>query len=427
VDKTTRTARQPGNRANKQHKIEPTPQAMSPSVPRNAAIRSRTERTIKQTPEHQTLQTPPRLPKEGFRKGSFVTKREAGLTFTPATVSTKPSAENTARFSVVPSQTVPSRMLTLAQAGSAATPTSAPPNSKLQLNLASSAVFGSMSVKSLSTAGVLNSAGVASQNQGNTQGYTPYSYNPAGVASQNQGNTQGYTPYSYNPAGVASQNQGSGSVPDPHTQGYTPYSYNPAGVGSQNQGSDPVLSYEANAGNRPVTDSRTPKVMSGTAPSNSANGVHEKGNGENAAARQFQQNRRIQASDQWVDSDYDVFRDYRSEWHDRDWWRTHQSRIVFGAGGWYYWTTGYWFPAWGYDPMVYYAYDGPIYAYSDLPPDQVVSKVQGTLREHGYYQGESDGLLAPPTSAALVGYQRDHGLYETSTIDRPTSQSLGIK
>jgi peptidoglycan hydrolase-like protein with peptidoglycan-binding domain len=77
--------------------------------------------------------------------------------------------------------------------------------------------------------------------------------------------------------------------------------------------------------------------------------------------------------------------------------------------------------------MVYYAYDGPIYAYSDLPPDQVVSKVQGTLRQQGYYQGESDGLLAPTTSAALVGYQRDHGLYETSTIDRPTSQSLGIK
>jgi peptidoglycan hydrolase-like protein with peptidoglycan-binding domain len=77
--------------------------------------------------------------------------------------------------------------------------------------------------------------------------------------------------------------------------------------------------------------------------------------------------------------------------------------------------------------MVNYAYDGPIYACSDLPPDQVVAKVQGTLRERGYYQGELDGLLAPPTSAALVNYQRAHGLYETSTIDRPTSQSLGMK
>jgi hypothetical protein len=256
-----------------------------------------------------------------------------------------------------------------------------------------------------------NSAGLASQGQGSGSApHTEYSLslNPAGVASQN-------------PAGVASQS------PDPHTQGYTPYSYNPAGVGSQNQGSDPVLSYEANAGNRPVTDSTTPKVMSGPASPNSANGVHKKGTDENAAARQFQQNRRIQGSDQWVDSDYNVFRDYRSEWHDRDWWRTHQSRIVFGAGGWYYWTTGYWFPAWGYDPMVNYAYDGPIYAYSDMPPDQVVSKVQRTLREQGYYQGESDGLLGSPTSASLVNYQHAHGLYETSAIDRPTSQSLGMK
>jgi putative peptidoglycan binding protein len=128
-----------------------------------------------------------------------------------------------------------------------------------------------------------------------------------------------------------------------------------------------------------------------------------------------------------VDSDYEVFRNYRSEWHDRDWWRIHQSRIVYCAGGWYYWNEDYWFPAWGYDPDVVYDYDGPIYAYKDWPPDQVTSSVQGTLQKQGYYQGESDGLLSSPTSAALVDYQRVHGLYETSTIDRPTSQSLGMK
>jgi hypothetical protein len=32
-----------------------------------------------------------------------------------------------------------------------------------------------------------------------------------------------------------------------------------------------------------------------------------------------------------------------------------------------------------------------------------------------------------PTRTAIADYQRDHGLYETSTIDRPTSQSLGMK
>jgi hypothetical protein len=157
------------------------------------------------------------------------------------------------------------------------------------------------------------------------------------------------------------------------------------------------------------------------------NVVNEQGTGKKAPAGQFQQNRRIQGSDQWVDSDYDVFRNYRSEWHDRDWWRTNQLRIVFCVGGWYYWNGGYWFPAWGYDPEADYAYDGPIYAYKDWPPDQVTANVQGTLQKQGFYQGESDGLLASPTSAALAGYQHSHGLYETSTIDRPTSQSLGMK
>jgi hypothetical protein len=154
---------------------------------------------------------------------------------------------------------------------------------------------------------------------------------------------------------------------------------------------------------------------------------NEQGIGERAPGGQFRQNRRIEGSDEWVDSDYDVFRTYRSEWHDRDWWRTHQSRIVYCASGWYYWNEDYWFPAWGYDPDAVYDYDGPIYSYKDWPPDQVTSSVQGTLQKQGYYHGESDGLLSPPTSAALLDYQRAHGLYETSTIDRPTSQSLGMK
>jgi len=165
-------------------------------------------------------------------------------------------------------------------------------------------------------------------------------------------------------------------------------------------------------------------AMSTSVPHNVVNGH---GTAERATAGQFQQNNRIQGSDQWVDSDYDVFRNYRSEWHDRDWWRTHQARIVYCVSGWYYWNEGYWFPAWGYDPQVDYAYDGPIYAYKDWPPDQVTVSVQGTLQKQGYFQGEADGRLGSPTSAALVDYQRRHGLYETSTIDRPTSQSLGMK
>jgi Putative peptidoglycan binding domain len=145
-----------------------------------------------------------------------------------------------------------------------------------------------------------------------------------------------------------------------------------------------------------------------------------------APAVNFQQNRRIEGSQNWHGSNYQVFRNYRCEWHDRDWWTHNHSRIVFVFGGPYYWNSGYWFPAWGYDPGAYYAYDGPIYAYNNLPPDQVIANVQAALQEQGYYQGEVDGLLGPLTRDAIANYQRDNGLYTTSTIDRPTLGSLGM-
>jgi hypothetical protein len=145
-----------------------------------------------------------------------------------------------------------------------------------------------------------------------------------------------------------------------------------------------------------------------------------------APAVTFQQNRRIEGSQNWQGSNYSVFRDYSSTWHDRDWWRHNHSRIVFVFGGWYAWNAGYWYPAWGYDPNAYYAYDGPIYGYNDLPPDQVIANVQAALQEQGYYRGEVDGLLGPLTRGAIADYQRDHGLYITSAIDRPTLASLGM-
>ena len=113
-------------------------------------------------------------------------------------------------------------------------------------------------------------------------------------------------------------------------------------------------------------------------------------------------------------------------WHERNWWNSHYNRVVFAYGGWYYWNAGWWYPAWGYAPNAYYAYDGPIYAYNGLPPDQVIANVQSALQQQGYYQGEVDGLLGPLTGAAVADYQRDHGLYITSAIDRPTLTSLGM-
>jgi|SRR5215831_5769088 len=140
----------------------------------------------------------------------------------------------------------------------------------------------------------------------------------------------------------------------------------------------------------------------------------------------FRQNRRILGSQYWHGPSYTVFRTYTPVWHDRVWWTNHYHRIVFVYGGWYYLNAGWWYPAWGYAPNAYYAYDGPIYAYNDLPPDQVIANVQAALQGQGYYQGEVDGLLGPLTRDALADYQRDHGLYETAAIDQPTLESLGM-
>jgi Putative peptidoglycan binding domain len=141
----------------------------------------------------------------------------------------------------------------------------------------------------------------------------------------------------------------------------------------------------------------------------------------------FQQGRHIEGSQNWQGSNYQVFRNYKSEWHDQGWWRNHyNNRVVFVYGGWYAWNAGYWIPAWGYAPNAYYAYDGPIYGYNNLPPDQVIANVQSALQQQGYYQGEVDGLLGPQTRAAVVDYQRASGLAETAAIDQPTLESLGM-
>src|SRR5881396_4073001 len=90
----------------------------------------------------------------------------------------------------------------------------------------------------------------------------------------------------------------------------------------------------------------------------------------------FQPNKHIKGSQNWQGQQYTVFRNYKSEWHDQNWWHSHHSNIVFVFGAPYYWNAGYWFPAWGYNPNAYYAWDGPIYGYNHLPPDQVIANAQ---------------------------------------------------
>ncbi|PYK43055.1 MAG: hypothetical protein DME46_08535, partial [Verrucomicrobia bacterium] len=118
-------------------------------------------------------------------------------------------------------------------------------------------------------------------------------------------------------------------------------------------------------------------------------------------------------------------------WHDRGWWRGHYNRVVFVGGNYWggnwYWDGGYWFPAWGYDPVYSgYVYDGPIFAYANLPPDQVVVNIQEALQDQGYYAGEIDGQLGQQTRDALAAYQRDHNLELTAAIDEATVQALGL-
>ena len=142
----------------------------------------------------------------------------------------------------------------------------------------------------------------------------------------------------------------------------------------------------------------------------------------------FNQNRRIEGSDRWQGPQYEAFRSYHPERHDQGWYRSHYPRVELIGGGYYYWNSGYWYPAWGYSPSAeYYAYDGPIYVGQRAePPDQVIADVQAELQQMGYYQGDVDGLLGPLTRQALTAYQADQGLATTAAIDQPTLDSLGM-
>ena len=146
------------------------------------------------------------------------------------------------------------------------------------------------------------------------------------------------------------------------------------------------------------------------------------------ASVRFNQDFRIRNAENWRGHHYEAFRTYRPQWHDRDWWRSNHSHIVLIGGGWYFWNSGYWYPAWGYDDSAaYYPYDGPIYVGSNPRPfDQVVADVQSVLQEQGYYRGEVDGLVGPLTQEALAAYQSAQGLEPTAAIDQPTLESLGI-
>ena len=127
------------------------------------------------------------------------------------------------------------------------------------------------------------------------------------------------------------------------------------------------------------------------------------------------------------DSYADAMRRYRHERHDHDWWKQHYVVIVLVGGGYYYQDSGYWYPAWGYDPNYErYDYDGPIYTYGNLLPDQVIVNVQNALKALGYYAGDVNGSLGVNTRNALTAYQQDYGLDPTGVVDEATVRALGL-
>jgi putative peptidoglycan binding protein len=123
----------------------------------------------------------------------------------------------------------------------------------------------------------------------------------------------------------------------------------------------------------------------------------------------------------------DARRCHWHEWHNRDWWCQHFNTIVLVGTGYYFWDAGYWYPAWGYDSLnSYYDYDGPIYTYGNLLPDEVITNVQVALQDAGYFFGPITGSLDVETRAALANFQRDYGLPITGAIDQPTIETLGL-
>ena len=115
------------------------------------------------------------------------------------------------------------------------------------------------------------------------------------------------------------------------------------------------------------------------------------------------------------------------EHHNRDWWRRNNYRLVRYGGGYWYWNSGWWYPAYGYDPYYsHYVYNGPIFGYGQAAPGDVTVDVQRALAQQGYYYGPIDGILGPGTRSAIQRYQIDHGLAVTAAIDEQTLYTLGL-
>jgi len=166
------------------------------------------------------------------------------------------------------------------------------------------------------------------------------------------------------------------------------------------------------------TPQPTATVPSNVNPRNRSDWEHR-----NRTDRNNWQNRTTTNNNSWEEAR----RRHHRNHHDRSWWRSRYSRFALFGSGYYFWDSGYWYPAYGYDSRYNsYSYDEPIYGYNDLDPAQVISTVQTELQRLGYYRYAVDGQMGPATRAAIANYQRDTGISITAAIDEPTLQTLGL-
>jgi hypothetical protein len=201
------------------------------------------------------------------------------------------------------------------------------------------------------------------------------------------------------------------------------------GFNNPNKSHNPNIANKGNKGkNLPNNPNKIAGGQANKAKWESKHYDFAKGPNANIKSVTYQNNYHIHGAENWQGAHYAAFRDYHCEWHDHDWWHANYgANLVLIAGGWYFLNNGFWAPAWGYNPaQAYYPYNGPIYAYHNLPPDQVIANVQANLQEQGYYTGEVDGLLGPLTQEALVNFQNSNGLAPTGSIDEPTLDALGM-
>jgi len=218
------------------------------------------------------------------------------------------------------------------------------------------------------------------------------------------------------------------NYPSRNFNGYHVYNSHPVNRASVNAGRYGTLNYSNQAANRRVNVSpANPRNVDNHA-GNDHPGNWARNNPRNHFDQQTQNHLRHDTAhtSSWSEAHHN-----HDEWghnhHDHDWWHHHCDTIIFVNWGWWGWWDGWWYPCWGYDPYYSnYLYDGPIYGYDGLPPDEVVANVQDELQQLGYYFGEINGVLNPTTHDALIRFQRDHGLPVTGAVDQDTIGALGL-